>query len=806
MKMLSACLLLLPFISCTQVQDIKNDAVIEQKIETLLSSMTLEEKIGQMNQISSYGNIEDMSGLIKKGEVGSILNEVDPVRVNALQRVAMEESRLGIPLLMARDVIHGFKTIFPIPLGQAASFNPQVAKDGARVAAVEASAVGIRWTFAPMIDVARDPRWGRMAEGCGEDTYLTSVMGVAMVEGFQGDSLNSPTSIAACPKHFVGYGAAEGGRDYNSTFIPERRLRDVYLPPFEAVAKAGAATFMTSFNDNDGAPSTGNTFILKDVLRGEWGFDGIVVSDWASVAEMMAHGFAADSKEAAMKAVNAGVDMEMVSYTFVKELPELIKEGKVKKSAIDDAVRNILRIKFRLGLFDNPYVDEKRIEELYAPSHLEAAKQAAVESAILLKNEKETLPLQSSVKTVAVVGPMANAPYDQLGTWIFDGDKTKTVTPLKAIKELVGDKVQVIYEPGLTYSRDKNMAGVAKAAAAAARADVILAFVGEEAILSGEAHCLADLNLQGAQSELIAALAKTGKPVVTVVMAGRPLTIGKEVELSSAVLYSFHPGTMGGPALADLNLQGAQSELIAALAKTGKPVVTVVMAGRPLTIGKEVELSSAVLYSFHPGTMGGPALADLLWGKAVPSGKTPVTFPKMVGQIPVYYAHNSSGRPATRNEVLLNDIPLEAGQTSLGCTSFYMDAGFDPLYPFGYGLSYTTFKYDNVKLSSANLKKEDVLTVTFDLENTGKYEGTEVAQLYVQDKFASVTRPVKELKRFARVTLKPGEKKNVSFELPISELAFWNIDMVKTVEAGDFALWVAPDSQSGEEVFFKVVD
>ena len=515
----------------------------------------------------------------------------------------------------------------------------------------------------------------------------------------------------------------------------------------EAAAKAGAATFMTSFNDNDGVPSTGNTFILKDVLRGEWGFDGVVVSDWASVAEMIAHGFAPDSKEAAMKAVNAGVDMEMVSYTFVKELPELIKEGKVKKSAIDDAVRNILRIKFRLGLFDNPYVDEKRIEELYAPAHLEAAKQAAVESAILLKNEKETLPLQSSVKTVAVVGPMANAPYDQLGTWIFDGDKTKTVTPLKAIKELVGDKVQVIYEPGLTYSRDKNMAGVAKAAAAAARADVILAFVGEEAILSGEAHCLADLNLQGAQSELVAALAKTGKPVVTVVMAGRPLTIGKEVELSSAVLYSFHPGTMGGP-----------------------------------------------------------ALADLLWGKAVPSGKTPVTFPKMVGQIPVYYAHNNTGRPATRNEVLLDDIAVEAGQTSLGCTSFYMDAGFDPLFPFGYGLSYTTFKYSNVKLSSASLKKDDVLTVTFDLENTGKYKGTEVAQLYIQDKVGSVTRPVKELKRFTRVTLKPGEKKNVSFELPVSELAFWNIDMAKVVEPGDFGLWVATDSQSGEEVFFKVVD
>lgn len=745
-KIISACLLLLPLVSCTQVQE-KGDAAIEQKVKSLLSKMTLEEKLGQMNQISSYGNIEDMSGLIKKGEVGSILNEVEPIRINALQRVAIEESRLGIPLLMARDVIHGFKTIFPIPLGQAASFNPQVAEDGARVAAIEAASVGIRWTFAPMIDIARDPRWGRIAEGCGEDTYLTTVMGVAMVKGYQGDSLNSPTSVAACPKHFVGYGAAEGGKDYSSTFIPERRLRDVYLPPFEAAAAAGAATFMTSFNDNDGVPSTGNSFILKDVLRKEWGFDGLVVSDWASTSEMIAHGFAADSKEAAMKAVNAGVDMEMVSYTFVKELPGLIKEGKVKETTIDEAVRNILCIKYRLGLFDNPYVDEKKPSVMYAPSHLEAAKQAAVQSAILLKNEKETLPVQSSVKSVAIVGPMAHAPYEQLGTWVFDGDKNHTQTPLTAIKELVGDKVQVIYEPGLAFSRDKDVSGIAKAASAAARADVILAFVGEESILSGEAHCLADLNLQGAQTQLLEALAKTGKPLVTVVMAGRPLTIGKEADLSAAVLYSFHPGTMGGP-----------------------------------------------------------AIADLLWGKAVPSGKTPVTFPKMVGQIPVYYSHNNTGRPATRSEVLLDDIAVEAGQTSLGCTSFHMDAGFDPLYPFGYGLSYTTFKYGKLKLSADELRKGDVLTVTFDLENTGKYEGTEVAQLYVQDKVASVTRPVKELKRFTRVTLKPGERKTVSYELPVSELAFWNIDMVKTVEPGDFGLWVGPDSQTGEEVFFKVVD
>lgn len=746
MKFISAAFaLLLGITSCQQKQE-NPDVAIEQKVDALLSQMTLEEKLGQMNQISSYGNIDDMISLIKKGEIGSILNEVDPARINALQRAAVQESRLGIPLLIARDVIHGYKTIFPIPLGQAASFDPQVAEDGARVAAIEASSVGIRWTFAPMIDIARDPRWGRIAEGCGEDTYLTTVMGAAMVKGYQGDSLNDPTAIAACPKHFVGYGAVEGGRDYNSTFIPERRLRNVYLPPFEAAAKAGAATFMTSFNDNDGVPSTGNTFILRNVLRDEWGFDGIVVTDWASAAEMMSHGFAADEKEVAMKAVNAGVDMEMVSYTFVKKLPELIKEGKVKETTIDNAVRNILRIKYRLGLFDQPYVDENK-DVMYAPAHLEAAKRAAVESAILLKNEKQTLPLGNSIKTVAIIGPMADAPYEQMGTWVFDGEKSHTVTPLTAIREQFGDKVQVLYEPGLGYSRDRNTSGIAKAVSTASRADAVLIFVGEEAILSGEAHCLADLNLQGAQSKLIEAVAKTGKPLVTVVMAGRPLTIGKEVELSDAVLYMFHPGTMGGP-----------------------------------------------------------ALADLLWGKAVPSGKTPVTFPKMVGQIPVYYAHNNTGRPATKKETLLDDIEVEAGQTSLGCTSFYMDAGFDPLFPFGYGLSYTTFAYSNIKLSSTNLKKDDVLTITFDLENTGNYEGTEIAQLYVQDKVGSVTRPVKELKRFTRITLKPGEKKNISFELPISELAFWNIDMQHVVEAGDFNLWVAPDSQSGAPVTFKVTD
>jgi len=743
---LSICLFFIFSAGCTGAKGLK-DEQIEKKIEGLLSKMTLGEKIGQMNQISSYGNLEEMSRMIKKGEVGSILNEIDPVRVNALQRLAMEESRLGIPLLIARDVIHGFKTVFPIPLGQAASFNPQIAEDGARVAAKEASSVGIRWTFAPMIDISRDPRWGRIAESCGEDTYLASVMGAAMIKGFQGNSLNDPTSIVACAKHFVGYGATEGGRDYNSTYITERQLRNVYLPPFEAAVKQGAGTFMTSFNDNDGVPSSANSFILKKVLRNEWGFDGFVVSDWASIKEMVSHGFCADDKEAAMKAANAGVDMEMVSYTYMNNLKELIKENKVSEKTIDDAVRNILRVKFRLGLFDNPYINEKAPSAMYTPDNLAKAKEAAVQSAILLKNDNNTLPISSSVKTIAVVGPMADAPYEQMGTWTFDGEKARTQTPLQALKQFYGDKVQIIYEPALAFSRDKSTANIAKTVNVAAKADMVLAFVGEEAILSGEAHCLADLHLQGAQTALIEALAKTGKPLVTVVMAGRPLTIEKETKLSNSVLYSFHPGTMGGP-----------------------------------------------------------AIADLLFGKSVPSGKTPVTFPKEVGQIPMYYSHNNTGRPATRKETLIDSIKVEAGQTSLGCTSFYMDAGFDPLFPFGYGLSYTTFQYNNLKLSSKELGMQQVLTITFDLKNTGNCEGTEVAQLYVRDKVGSVTRPVKELKRFTRVTLKPGDTKNVSFTLPIEELAFWNIDMKKVVEPGDFTLWVGTNSQEGISADFKVKD
>lgn len=738
------CILLLALAACTEKSQ-STDKKLETNVESLLAQMTLEEKIGQMNQISPWGEPTQIAEAVRKGEVGSILNVVDPVAINALQQVAMEESRLKIPLIIGRDVIHGFKTIFPIPLGQAASFDPQLVEDGARVAAIEAASVGIDWTFAPMIDIARDPRWGRIAESLGEDSYLTATLGTAMIRGFQGSDLSDPTAIAACPKHFVGYGAAEGGRDYASTFIPERTLRNVYLPPFEAAVREGAATFMTSFNDNDGVPSTGNRFILEQVLRKEWAFDGFVVSDWASVSEMIAHGFCKDGKEAAEKAVNAGVDMEMVSGLYMGHVKELLAEGKIRMETIDNAVRNILRIKFRLGLFEHPYVDTETPSVLYADAHLAKAKEAAIASAILLKNEGGILPLTDQIKTIAVVGPMADAPHDQLGTWVFDGDKNHTRTPLKALQETYGDRIRILYAPGTAYSRDRATDGIAAAVAMARQADVVLAFVGEEAILSGEAHSLADLNLQGAQSELIASVARTGTPVVTIVMAGRPLTIERDAEVSRAVLYNFHPGTMGGP-----------------------------------------------------------AIADLLFGKAVPSGKLPVTFPRTVGQIPVYYSHNNTGRPYQGNETLLDGIALEAGQTSLGNTSFYLDAGNYPLYPFGYGLSYTSFNYGNLSISSDRLRPTDELTVTFEVTNTGKYDATEVAQLYVQDCFGSVTRPVKELKRFARIPLKAGEKKTVSFTLPIRELAFYTIDMKRMVEAGDFNLWVGPNSQEGLQKSFVV--
>ena len=732
----------LALVSCGQKQagTVGATSEVESRIEHILGQMTLAEKIGQMNQVSAGGEVSNYAEAIRKGQVGSILNEVDPVKLNEFQRLAVEESRLGIPLLVGRDVIHGFHTIFPIPLGLAATFDPALVEEGARIAAVEATAQGVRWTFSPMLDIARDPRWGRIAEGSGEDTYLDARMAEAMVHGYQGEVLDT-TSMAACVKHFVGYGAAEGGRDYNSTFLTERQLRNFYLPPFEAAIKAGAMTLMTSFNDNDGVPSTGNAFVVKDILRGEWGFDGLVVTDWDSMGEMIDHGFGADRKDVAEKAINAGVDMDMMTYGFLSHLEELVKEGAVKQSAIDQAVRNILRIKIMLGLFEHPYVDVEAAKAVqYAPEHLAAARKTAEESAILLKNDG-ILPLKGKGR-ILVTGPMADAPWDQLGTWCFDGQKEHTVTPLKALQERFPG--QVTYVPGLRYSREKRES-FADVVSAARSADVVLAFLGEEAILSGEAHCLADLNLIGSQSELLSALKATGKPVVATILAGRPLTIERDLPNCNAVLYSFHPGTMGGP-----------------------------------------------------------ALASLLSGDANPSGKTPITFLRTVGQAPLYYNHNMTGRPY-RGEKLLADIDLEAGQTSLGNTSYYLDYGAYPLFPFGYGLSYTTFEYSNASLDKKEYGVEDTITLSFTLSNTGEYKGTEVVQVYVRDLVGTLTRPVKELKAFERVELASGESRTVTLQIPVQSLAFWGLDGVKKVEPGDFQLWVAGDSATGEALSFKVL-
>jgi len=736
-KKLFIIMLLSAFMGCSRSKD-----PVEIKIDALLSRMTIQEKIGQMNQLTGTGLSTDMISQIKSGNVGSILNELDIKTTNELQRLAVKESRLGIPVIFARDVIHGFKTIFPIPLGLAATWNPQLVESGARIAAIEATATGIRWTFAPMIDVARDPRWGRIAESCGEDPYLTSKMGTAMIKGFQGNKLSDPTSMAACAKHFAGYGAVESGKDYNTTWIPELQLREVYLPPFQAAVEAGVSSFMCSFNDINGVPSSGNVFLNKQILRKEWNFSGLLVSDWASIDQMIKHGVCSDLKDAAQKAINAGVDMDMMSYAYINHAEELIKSDAIAGKQIDEAVRNILRLKFRLGLFDNPYVKQRKTMPFYSNDALIKAKQSVIESAVLLKNKNNLLPLSDAIKSVAVIGPLSNAPADQLGTWCFDAEPSHSITPLAAIKNLVGAKVNVIAEMGLTYSRDINPAGIAKAISAAKKADILLLFVGEEAILSGEAHCLADISLPGAQAQLIKALKQTGKPLVMVVMAGRPLTIGNQLEQADAVIYAFHGGTMAG-------------------------------AG----------------------------LADLIFGRTVPSGKLPVTLPKMVGQVPVYYAHKMTGRPA-ENIILINDIPVGAGQTSLGNTSYQLDAGDSPLFPFGFGLSYTTFKYSEVKVSKKTISKGNALNVTCTITNTGKREGKEVAQFYIRDVVGSLARPVRELKGFQKINLKAGETKTVNFTLNDDQLAFWNADMVKRNEPGEFQVWISTDSQSGKPASF----
>ena len=705
-------------------------AEIEAGIHDLIAKMTIEEKLGQMSQSSNLASpLSDKDRQeIRSGRWGSYLNAGTLADKIEAQRIATKESRLGIPLIFGRDVIHGFRTVFPIPLGEAASWDPDLVRQAAHVAAVEASATGIHWVFAPMVDIARDPRWGRIAEGAGEDPYLGSAMAAAMVRGFQGPELGAPGSVAACVKHYVGYGAAEGGRDYNTAWIPEVLLRNVYLPPFRAARDAGAATYMSAFQDLNGVPASGNEFTLRHVLRDEWHFDGFVVSDWNSIAEMINWGYAADDADAAAKGVLGGVDMEMVSTTYYDHLKALIDAKRVDMRLIDEAVANILRVKFRLGLFDRPIPAAAT-----SRNSSDIATRLAEESAVLLKNAAGVLPLSKSLSRVAVIGPLADSPVDQMGTWVLDGKPEDVRTPLAALRGMLGES-RVAWARGLQNPRDDSRSGFAAAVQAARSADAVVMFLGEDAGLSGEARSRAFLNLPGAQDALVDAIAATGKPIVGVIMAGRPLT--------------FHAAA---------------------------------------------EKMNAVLYAWHPGTMGGAAIASLLFGDATPSGRLPVSFPRTVSQIPVYYNHMNTGRPPSEDE---RGVPLGTPIDPKGDTSRYIDVDVTPEYPFGYGLSYTTFQYSNLKMSG--------LTVSVDIANTGSRAGDETAQLYIRQLAASITRPVRELKGFQRVKLVPGEKRTVQFTLTRADLGFWNAKGEFVTEPGQFQVWIAPDSAHGPRAEFRL--
>ena len=723
--------------------------VPKDPVDLLLSKMTLEEKIGQLQQVDASADPlpDDLIEGVRTGRIGSVINLAQTDACNRLQRVAVEESRLGIPLLMGRDVIHGFRTIFPIPLGQAASWNPDLVRQAARISALEARSQGVHWTFAPMIDISRDPRWGRIAESFGEDPFLTGLLGSAMVEGFQAGDLSGHGAILACAKHFVGYGASEGGRDYSTTNIPANELRNIYLEPFRRVVEAGAATLMTSFSDLDGVPATANGALLNGVLRAEWGFDGLVVSDWNAVNELIVHGLCEDSRSAAAEAALSGVDMEMAGDAYARHLTGLIDDGVISMGLIDQMVSRVLHLKHQLGLFEQPYTDAAGFEPLVSDRALDVAYQAAVESLVLLENAGEVLPLSASqLGSIAVVGPLADAPHEQMGTWVFDGQSGDSVTPLQALRQRFSGKIDVHYAPGLETSRSRSNAMFEAAEAAVRKSDVALVFLGEESILSGEAHSRADIRLPGAQSELLARIRAIGKPVVTVVLAGRPLVLTNDLPHTDALLFGWHPGTMGGP-----------------------------------------------------------AIAAVLFGDEAPRGKLPATFPKSVGQVPIYYNHKNTGRPPNASEmVLIDDIEVGARQTSLGMSAFYLDDGAEPLFPFGFGLSYGQFELRNLELSQPAIGLRDRLKIRLTARNTGVRFGFETVQLYVRDIAGSLTRPVKELKAFRRVGLAPGQSETVEFELGAADLSFYRRDGSFGPEPGRFSIWAATRSDGGLQAEFTL--
>ncbi|MGN7831242.1 glycoside hydrolase family 3 N-terminal domain-containing protein [Pseudoxanthomonas sp. 22568] len=708
-------------------------------VEALLAKMTVEEKLGQLNQPPGLGNDtgpQAMAGgedQIRNGEIGTFLGTQGAELTCRLQRIAVEESRLGIPLMFGYDVIHGYRTIFPVPLGESASFDPVEVENAARVAAWEAAGYGIHWTYAPMVDVARDPRWGRIVEGAGEDPYLGSVLAAARVRGFQGKQLGNGDTLLATAKHFVAYGAAEGGRDYNIADISERTLREVYLPPFKAAVDAGAESVMASFNEVGGVPMHANGDLINDVLRKEWGWDGLLVSDYTGVEELIKHGVAGNRTDAGVLGLRAGVDIDMVSRIYVKELPAAVKAGKLPIATVDESVRRVLRAKYRMGLFEDPYrycdVEREKARTLTADSR-KAAREMARKSMVLLDNTGGVLPLdKQKVKTLAVIGPLADLRRAMLGNWAGAGRDEDAITPLAGIRAAVGSGIQVVYVEGTTLEGGETT-GIAEAVKAAQQADAVLLFLGEHPDMSAEARNRTSLDLPGAQQALADAVAKVGKPTAAVLLNGRPLSIG------------------------------------------------------PLR-----ERVPAILEAWFPGVEGGNAIADVVFGDFNPAGKLPVTFPRTVGQVPIYYAHKNTGRPPSETERY---------------TSKYIDVPWTPLYAFGHGLSYTTFQYGGLAVKHPRIATDGSQEVSVTVTNTGKRAGAEVVQLYVRDDVASVTRPVKLLRGFERVELAPGQSKTLTFKLGFEDLAMYDAAMKRVVEPGSFTVFAGGNSVDTLEAKFEV--
>ncbi|WP_407556211.1 glycoside hydrolase family 3 N-terminal domain-containing protein [Winogradskyella sp. 4-2091] len=729
-------------ISCIQISFAQN---YEAKVDSLMQLMTLQEKIGQTTMYS--GNWDqtgpfvgsDNGKYIREGNMGAMLNAMSVKGTRDLQKIAVEESRLGIPLLFGYDVIHGHRTIFPINLGLSASWDLKMIEESSRIAAEEASAEGIHWTFAPMIDVSREPRWGRISEGAGEDVYLNNRIAEAYVKGFQGDDLSKHNTILACAKHYVAYGAAQAGRDYHTTNMGEGELRNVYLPPFKAAVNAGVEAFMSAFNELNGVPTSGNKFTLRDILRDEWKFDGFVVSDYTSINEMINHGFAKDSIDAAKIGMNAGVDMDMVGDVYRLHLQQLVEDGKVSETYINDACKRILMAKYKLGLFDDPYryIDEKReATTKYRPEFLAKAQEIASASSVLLQNKNETLPLSNTTNTIAFIGPLVKDKADILGNWAAKGDRYgKAISIFEGLSAYLKPE-QILFAKGCDILTDDE-SGFEEAIKISKQADAIVLVMGEDHHMSGEAASRTDLKIPGIQPKLIRKI--------------------REANLT-------------------------------------KKITLVLMNGRPLNLSKEVELVDAILEIWFPGTMGGAATADLLFGKVNPSGKLTVTFPRNVGQVPIYYNMKNTGRP----------IPEHWPKADY--KSNYIDVANTPLFAFGHGLSYTSFKYSELKLSSETLTYSNAIEASIEVSNTGKFDGYEIVQLYIHDKVGSVTRPVKELKGFEKVFLKKGQTKTITFTITVEDLKFYNSEMTYGVETGEFEIAIAPHSDFKFKHAFNLID